>query len=295
MAYRASGTSKATLFLGDLSSVCSEEDIEKVFIPYGKIRHIRIQRSPSSCSSLGYGFIRMGNPAEAMRAKEDLDGFLLCGRKIRVRDAAFGVGGDTAAKPPPKNSLFVRFTALSRNAFTDEEKIRAIYSQLGPISDVSIRESRLDKKTGIQKGYGFVHFDSSGPGGSEGVEAALGAVTNVPQVVIDQVLYVCEVSRNLQAQLAGPASAQTQTPAHFQAPANSNTPGSYASFAYNPNSAGSVGSYGGHTTSASNSGASSYVNLITGHNHLVGSRGPTHGHTGSYDEENSLVGFFFCV
>ena len=152
MAYRSSsGASKATLFLGDLSSVCTEEDIEKVFLPYGKIRHIRIQRSPTSCSSLGYGFIRMGNPMEAMRAKEELDGFLLCGRKIRVRDAAFGVGGEVASKAPPKNSLFVRFTALSRSSFTDEEKIRAIYSQLGPISDVSIRESKLDKKSGIQK------------------------------------------------------------------------------------------------------------------------------------------------
>ena len=196
--------SKSTLFLGDLSSVCTEEDIEKVFSPYGKIRHIRIQRSPGSCSSLGYGFVRMGNPVEAQRAKDELNGYLLCGRKIRIRDAAFGVGGELSTKAPPKNSLFVRFTALARNAYTDEEKIRQIYSNLGLISDVSIRESKLDKKTGIQKGYGFVHFDSVYDDDNEGVEAALNAVTQVPQMIVDQILYVCEVSRNLQAQLSSP-------------------------------------------------------------------------------------------
>lgn len=194
------GASKSTLFLGDLSSVCTEDDIEKVFAPYGKIRHIRIQRSPGSFSSLGYGFIRMGSQIEAMQAKEELNGILICGRKVRIREAAFGVGGETANKPPPKNSLFVRFSGVDRYAFTNEAIIREIYSSIGTISDVSIRESKYDKKTGIQKGYGFVHFDESS-GGTDGVEAALNAVVNTPQMLIDNVLYICEVSRNLQAQL----------------------------------------------------------------------------------------------
>lgn len=36
---------------------------------------------------------------------------------------------------------------------------------------------------------------------ADGAEVALSAVKKSPQMVVDQVLYVCEVSRNLQAQL----------------------------------------------------------------------------------------------
>ncbi len=74
---------KSTLFLGDLSAFCNEEDVHAIFSPFGEVVEIKIMRSEETLRNLSYGFIKFSNPADAKKAMNALDGTLFCGRHLR--------------------------------------------------------------------------------------------------------------------------------------------------------------------------------------------------------------------
>lgn len=74
---------KTTLFLGDLSTFCTERDIHTVFAPFGEILEIKIMRSEETYRNLSYGFIKFAHPAAAKKAMNGLNGVLFCGRNLR--------------------------------------------------------------------------------------------------------------------------------------------------------------------------------------------------------------------
>lgn len=82
----ATAPAKSTLFLGDLSAFCNEEDIHKLFSPFGEIVEIKIMRSEETSRNLSYGFIKFASAACAKKAMNAIDGTLFCGRHIRYDD-----------------------------------------------------------------------------------------------------------------------------------------------------------------------------------------------------------------
>lgn len=74
---------KSTLFLGDLSTFCTEQDIHHLFAPFGEVVEIKIMRSEETMRNLSYGFIKFSNPVSAKKALNALDGSLFCGRNLR--------------------------------------------------------------------------------------------------------------------------------------------------------------------------------------------------------------------
>jgi len=187
---------RTTLFVGDLSSVCTEADLEQAFSVYGQVQQVRIQRNRMTMASMAYGFVRMTNPVESINAKNALDGTLLCGRKLRVREAEYGVGGADKGFLR-KYSLYIKFESTEEGKKTNEVKIRDIFSQYGEVSDISLRKIFFDKHTGLQKGYGFIHFSNS----SEGIQASFNVIADIPQIIVDGVIYVIEASNNLKSRI----------------------------------------------------------------------------------------------
>lgn len=82
----ATAPAKSTLFLGDLSAFCNEEDIHKLFSPFGEIVEIKIMRSEETSRNLSYGFIKFASAACAKKAMNAINGTLFCGRHIRYDD-----------------------------------------------------------------------------------------------------------------------------------------------------------------------------------------------------------------
>jgi RNA recognition motif-containing protein len=74
---------KRTLFLGDLSLFCTEQDLELLFGAFGEIYEIRLKRDAGTLRNLSYGFIKFVVPACATLALESLDGYFLHGRALR--------------------------------------------------------------------------------------------------------------------------------------------------------------------------------------------------------------------
>jgi len=93
---------------------------------------------------MAYGFVRMTNPVEAITAKNELDGTLLCGRKLRVREAEYGVGGADKGFLR-KYSLYIKFESIEDGRKTNEVKIREIFYRYGDVSDISLRKMFFDK------------------------------------------------------------------------------------------------------------------------------------------------------
>lgn len=71
-----------TLFIGDLSYFCSEEDLCTLFAPYGRILTVRVRRGVTG-ESLMHGFIALDTAEAAQRAIVDLDGVEFMGRNMR--------------------------------------------------------------------------------------------------------------------------------------------------------------------------------------------------------------------
>lgn len=70
-----------SLFLGDLSCFCQEQDIYQVFQSYGDIETIRVMRGRDQ-KSLGYGFVTFVDLEATMKALE-VDGTVILGRPVK--------------------------------------------------------------------------------------------------------------------------------------------------------------------------------------------------------------------
>lgn len=72
-----------TLFVGDLSSLCGIDDIEKLFSTCGTIVDIRLKYDELTKRQLSYGFVEFLTSAEAEKAIQKLNGYVLRGRALR--------------------------------------------------------------------------------------------------------------------------------------------------------------------------------------------------------------------
>ncbi|KAJ8276491.1 hypothetical protein COCON_G00082430 [Conger conger] len=77
-------TQRSRLFVGNLPSGVTEEEVEKLFSKYGKSSEIFIHKDR------GFGFIRLESRTLAEIAKAELDDTLFRGRQLRVRFATHG-------------------------------------------------------------------------------------------------------------------------------------------------------------------------------------------------------------
>jgi len=69
------------LYVGNLSYSVTNEQLEKLFSPHGKVQTANV------IGDKGFGFVEMANSAEAEAAKEALDGTDFEGRNLKVDEA----------------------------------------------------------------------------------------------------------------------------------------------------------------------------------------------------------------
>jgi RNA recognition motif-containing protein len=71
-----------TLFLGDLSVYCTEEEIGSFFRSFGIIEKIRIKHATNN-KNLSYGFVTFSNRETAERVLQQANGQIFLGRTLR--------------------------------------------------------------------------------------------------------------------------------------------------------------------------------------------------------------------
>jgi RNA-binding proteins (RRM domain) len=69
------------LYVGNLSYSVTNGELEELFSKHGEVKQVNI------IEGKGFGFVEMSTPEEAEKAKEELNGFELKGRTMKVDEA----------------------------------------------------------------------------------------------------------------------------------------------------------------------------------------------------------------
>ena len=77
------------LYVGSLHCNITEEMLKGIFEPFGKIDDLKIMKDPSTGKSLGYGFVTYRVAEDAKKALEQLNGFELANRPMKVNSLFF--------------------------------------------------------------------------------------------------------------------------------------------------------------------------------------------------------------
>jgi RNA-binding protein 39 len=72
------------LYVGSLHFNITEEMLKSIFEPFGKIEHMQLMIDAETGRSKGYGFITFRNSEDAKKAMEQLNGFELAGRPMKI-------------------------------------------------------------------------------------------------------------------------------------------------------------------------------------------------------------------
>jgi len=75
------------LFVGNLAYTVTEDDLRDLFAQVGGCDTVSIVLDRDTGQSRGFGFVTMTNADAAERAKKQLDGTDLKGRRVRIDDA----------------------------------------------------------------------------------------------------------------------------------------------------------------------------------------------------------------
>ena len=76
--------SQTKLFVGWLNWKMRGNDLKTEFSKYGEVVFARVNLDRETKKSKGFGFVEFQNPADAAKAKEEMDGQELGGRAIKV-------------------------------------------------------------------------------------------------------------------------------------------------------------------------------------------------------------------
>ncbi|KAI8427742.1 hypothetical protein MSG28_002170 [Choristoneura fumiferana] len=86
------------LYVGSLHFNITEDMLRGIFEPFGKIDHIQLMTDPESGKSKGYGFLTFHHAADAKKAMEQLNGFELAGRPMKVGNVTERTDGGSSTR-----------------------------------------------------------------------------------------------------------------------------------------------------------------------------------------------------
>ena len=75
------------IYVGNLSFEATEDDLREVFGRYGQVTSAKIIMDRDTGKSRGFAFVEMADNAAGAKALEELDGYDLHGRGLKVSEA----------------------------------------------------------------------------------------------------------------------------------------------------------------------------------------------------------------
>jgi cold-inducible RNA-binding protein len=87
------------IFIANFSFTTTEDELERLFEPYGIVNRTQIITDRDTGRSRGFGFVEMPDVAEAQAAIEGLQGVMLGGRTLTVNEARPREGEDRPRRP----------------------------------------------------------------------------------------------------------------------------------------------------------------------------------------------------
>jgi cold-inducible RNA-binding protein len=75
------------LYVGNLPYTVRDEDLQQTFSEFGSVSSAKVMMERDTGRSKGFGFVEMGNDAEAQAAIQGMNGQSLGGRSVTVNEA----------------------------------------------------------------------------------------------------------------------------------------------------------------------------------------------------------------
>jgi len=75
------------IYVSNLSLNVQQEDLRKQFSPYGEVSIINIAMDRINKHSRGFAFVGMRDKSSAEKAIRELDGIMMDGRSMKVKEA----------------------------------------------------------------------------------------------------------------------------------------------------------------------------------------------------------------
>ena len=88
------------IFVGNLAFTTTEEELERLFEPYGSVDRTQIITDRDTGRSRGFGFVEMPNAPEANAAILALNGTAQGGRTLTVNEARMREGEERSRREP---------------------------------------------------------------------------------------------------------------------------------------------------------------------------------------------------
>lgn len=156
------------LFCGNLSWNVDEEWLTREFEKFGELSGVRIITDRETGRSKGFGYIEFVDAAHAAKAVEEMQGFEMDNRGLRL-DFSVPRGESNGATPqqrssdraskygdvpkPPAATLFVGNISFD----ADENTLTEYFQEYGTIKGVRLP---TDRESGEKKGFGYVEMGS---------------------------------------------------------------------------------------------------------------------------------------
>jgi RNA recognition motif-containing protein len=75
------------IYVSNLSFNTQDEDLKKLFTPYGEVSSAKVINDKITGQSKGFGFVEMANDEAAKKAIEELNNGTIDGRSVKVMEA----------------------------------------------------------------------------------------------------------------------------------------------------------------------------------------------------------------
>ncbi|HAX17442.1 MAG TPA: RNA-binding protein [Actinobacteria bacterium] len=81
------------LYVGNLNYSVDMAELKDLFAPYGEVKYVKV------IEGKGFGFVDMANAADAVKARNELNGTDFKGRKLKIDEARPQQQGDRPPRP----------------------------------------------------------------------------------------------------------------------------------------------------------------------------------------------------
>lgn len=158
------------IYVGSINFEIKEDTIKKEFLPFGPVKSVNLSWDPITNKHKGFAFIEYEVPEAAQLALEQMNGFMIGGRNIKVgRPSNMPQAQPIIEQLGQEAKNYNRIYITSIHPDLTENDIKSVFEAFGKITSCELAADPT--KPGKHKGYGFIEYET--------LQAALDAVTSM--------------------------------------------------------------------------------------------------------------------
>ncbi|KAF5400754.1 Poly U-binding-splicing factor half pint [Paragonimus heterotremus] len=158
------------IYVGSISFEVGEDDIRKTFSPFGPIKSVALSWDSTLQKHKGFAFIEFEVPEAASLALEQMNGYTLAGRNLKVgRPSNAPQTGNLEAELRADESTRYRVYVASVHPELTESDIQTVFEAFGKVKSCTLYPD--PKSPGRHRGFGYIEFESE--------EAVIAAVSSM--------------------------------------------------------------------------------------------------------------------